>query len=154
MKNTFFLLSFILLTIGAVNAQSRQSVFAEVGGQGMSFTLNYDMRFYDAPEGPGFRIGGSYMKTSKVDFLRVPIVLNYLIGQDGKFFEIGAGATIGNSEIMDSGSNTVGTLCFGYRLQPADGGLTYRVALTPYFTVGSNSVFIPYFGGVSIGYCF
>lgn len=154
MKKIFFILNIVFVAIGGVAAQSRQSVFAEAAGQGMSFTLNYDTRFYDIPDGPGFRVGASYLKTSKLDFLRVPIVINYLIGQEGKFMELGLGVTLGNSEILDSGSRNVGTLCFGYRMQPADGGLTYRVALTPYFTFGSKSVFIPYFGGASIGYCF
>lgn len=154
MRKRFSILFFVISVASIVNAQSRQSVFAEFGGAGEIFTLNYDTRFYDVPEGPGFRIGASYLKTGSVDYLRVPIVLNYLIGHDGKFLELGAGATLGNSEFLDSNSNSVGTLCFGYRVQPVDGGLCYRISLTPYFTMGNNSVFIPYFGGVSIGYCF
>lgn len=148
----FFLLSFIFAP--AVFCQSRQSLFAEFGGQGSLFTLNYDTRLTNEVDGIGMRVGACYMKTSKVNYLRLPIGVNYLIGDNGKFMELGLGATFGNSNILDSESHTIGTLCFGYRVQPPEGGLCYRVALTPYFTMGSNSLFIPYFGGISVGYAF
>ncbi|MDD2797412.1 MAG: hypothetical protein PHV20_02345 [Bacteroidales bacterium] len=143
----------LIITL-SLSAQSKQSVFAELGGQGMSFTFNYDTRISGNEDGSGIRIGGSYIKTAKLDFLRIPVGFNYLIGQDGKFLELGIGATFGNSEILDSGSNTVGTLCIGYRVQPTEGGLGYHVGLTPYFSFGDKGVFIPYFGGVSVAYCF
>ncbi len=154
MKRVKIALILGLVFVGASFAQSRQSLFLEAAGQGLSFTVNYDTRLLDEVDGIGLRVGASYMKTSKIDFLRVPVSFNYLIGSDGKFLELGLGATFGNSKMMDTDSKTLGTLCIGYRVQPPEGGLCYRAALTPYFNVGPNSVFIPYFGGVSIGYCF
>lgn len=154
MKRVLFVSIIALLINFSTYAQSRQSLFLEGLGQGMSFTLNYDTRLTDEVDGIGLRVGASYMKTPKIDFLRVPVSFNYLIGSEGKFLELGVGATFGNSKILDSESQMVGTLCIGYRVQPPEGGLTYRAALTPYFSMGEKGVFIPYFGGVSIGYCF
>jgi hypothetical protein len=44
-----------------------------------------------------------------------------------------------------------GHLTFGYRLQPADGGFTFRAAVVPIFGQGG---FVPYYAGLSFGYKF
>jgi hypothetical protein len=125
------------------------------------------MRFKKTEGGLGFRVGvggfsvrsdnfdGTYDKTS---IITVPVGLNYLLGKDDRhFFELGAGVTYVNSKessnFYDDGNfrNTFGHLTFGYRLQPKDGGFTFRAAINPVFGKG---FFIPYYAGVSFGYKF
>lgn len=55
--------------------------------------------------------------------------------------------------IFDMGDtpNLVGTLNFGYRRIPQDGGFTFRANLTPLF---NSNGFWPLFAGVGFGYAF
>lgn len=52
---------------------------------------------------------------------------------------------------VDRAPSLMGTMNFGYRKVPVDGGLTWRVNLTPIF---NNNGFWPLFAGVGIGYAF
>src|SRR5690606_37025143 len=95
------------------------------------------------------------------------------------FFEVGGGFTVmafkstweeyyysgtgsGYSRIVESddfhfilpvnGSpNIMGTLTFGYRRIPVDGGVMWRATLTPLFN--SHGLW-PLFAGISVGYAF
>lgn len=97
-------------------------------------------------------------------------MINYLFGKDNNFFELGLGGIIsfnGTTFVGASRSPVTGTITLGYRRQPADGGLLFKIALTPLFgfeenyryTGSGNSrtssfVFNPLFGGISFGYAF
>lgn len=138
-----------------------QNVFVELGGQGLLFTANYDTRFGNRRDGLGGRIGIGYIGDGSFNATTIPVSLNYLLGNGGKhFFEIGLGATVlatGGDEDEDSyffaenTSNVVGTMSFSYRLQPVSNGFSLRAGLTPLFNDG---FFLPYYGGVSLGYSF
>ena len=52
---------------------------------------------------------------------------------------------------VDGSPSLMGTLNFGYRKVPVDGGFTWRVNLTPIF---NNNGFWPLFAGVGFGYSF
>lgn len=129
-----------------------QNVFAEIGGQGLLFTANYDTRFKAARNGLGGRIGVGYLAFDGDHVTTFPLSLNYLLGKDKHFFEIGLGATLGNADIFDdSESQVFGTMSFTYRVQPVDSGFSFRAGITPVF---NSDFFMPYFGGLSIGYTF
>jgi len=136
-----------------------QNVFVEVGGQGLLFTANYDSRFSNRRDGLGGRVGIGYLSEGGDNITTIPVSLNYLLGNGGKhFFEIGLGANIlatgGNDESIffdDNSSNVVGTMSFSYRLQPVNTGFSFRAGLTPVF---SGDFFMPYYGGLSLGYSF
>ena len=136
-----------------------QNVFVEVGGQGLLFTANYDTRFGNRRNGLGGRIGIGYISADGDNATTVPVSLNYLLGNSGKhFFEVGLGATVlatgGNEESFffdDNNSNVIGTMSFSYRLQPVNNGFAFRAGLTPVF---NSDFFLPYFGGLSLGYTF
>jgi len=131
-----------------------QSIYVELGGPGLA-SFNFDSRFSKTNGGFGGRagIGGFSVDGSGVVF--IPIGVNYLLGKDNRnYFEIGAGVTpvLGTGDLAgDNFTNTYGHLLFGYRMQPENGGFTFRAFVCPVFGSG---FFIPYYGGVSFGYKF
>lgn len=145
--------------ISSADIARAQNVFVEVGGQGILFTANYDTRFGKRRDGLGGRVGIGYIAIDKNRATTIPVSLNYLLGNGGKhFFEVGLGATAfltsgeDNSFIFDGNEqNVVGTMSFSYRFQPADSGFSFRAGLTPVF---NSDFFVPYFGGLSLGYTF
>lgn len=52
---------------------------------------------------------------------------------------------------VDGSPSVMGTMNFGYRRVPLDGGFTWRVNLTPIF---NNNGFWPLYAGVGFGYAF
>lgn len=157
MKRSLVILS-VLLVIGlTAGAQAAKSIFFELGGPGLA-SFNFDTRFSNKEDGFGGRIGvGGF--TIRVDgesdgVVFIPIGVNFLTGKDQKnYFEVGAGVTpvIVSGDGDGDFTSTFGHLNFGYRLQPRNGGFTFRAFITPVF--GSFG-FIPYYGGVSFGYKF
>lgn len=142
--------------------KSAKSVFFEIAGPGLA-SVNYDMRFNKKEDGLGFRVGvGGFslnhnIVDSRYTLVLVPIGLNYLLGKDGKnYFEVGAGisgvfASEKYANDKTTFNSTFGHLNFGYRLQPKNGGFTFRAAINPIF---SSSGFLPYYAGISFGYKF
>lgn len=145
---------YFIFTLIVVNAQSRaKSVFVELGGPGLA-SVNYDMRFAPKEDGLGFRVGLGGVSIDDESLLFIPLGLNYLLSKDKRnYFEIGAGATVvsGSSYEDETFSTTFGHLSFGYRLQPVNGGFTFRAAVVPIF---NSEGFIPYYAGISFGYKF
>lgn len=141
-----------------------QNVFVELGGQGLLLTANYDTRFSNRRDGLGGRIGIGYIAADNDHAATtIPLSLNYLLGKNNKFFEIGLGTTFiasksngsfffdeGDNEV-ERNSNVIGTMSFTYRVQPVDSGFSFRAGITPIF---NGEFFMPYFGGISLGYTF
>jgi len=163
MKKIIIIVLVSLFFKDPLNAQGAKSVYFELGGPGLA-SFNFDMRFGDKEDGLGGRVGiGGFSISSndgfggrdRVGVVFIPVGINYLLGKDGKnYFELGAGVTpvIASSSFNDDNfSTTFGHIIFGYRLQPRDGGFTFRAFISPVF--GSFG-FIPYYGGVSFGYKF
>lgn len=169
MKNKLFavLVLFLLLSTTTLAPQafaqnnSTQAIYFELLGAGGTYSFNYDMRFQDRPDGIGARIGVSYLAVDGNSVFSIPVMLNYLLGKNGNYFEIGLGATyisFNSDESADTGevlfvddSGVFGTMTFGYRLQPVDGGFLFRVGFAPIF---GNGNFIPYWPYLSFGYAF
>ncbi len=154
MKRVFVCLILFVFLGSGVQSQSRQSVYAELLGNGLIFSFNYDTRFHNKPDGIGARIGLGYAGKQDEGILLIPVQLNWLLGKNGRYFEIGAGATFasGNSDIFDEDfGKFIGTMTFGYRRQPLDGGFMWKIAITP---VIADGFFWPYYGGLALGYAF
>lgn len=141
------------------HAQAAKSVYVELGGPGLA-SFNFDTRFSNAEDGLGGRIGVGGFKVEDAGAVFFPLAVNYLVGKDQRhYFEIGAGGTIVSVDADDAVdeeddgtfSGSFGHLHFGYRLQPADGGFTFRAGVTPIF---GNGNFIPYYFSLSFGYKF
>ncbi|MVZ60413.1 hypothetical protein [Sphingobacterium humi] len=139
-----------------------QGVFFEVLGTGLAYSFNYDTRFQNRRDGIGGRVGISYYSMDGVSLFTLPVSLNYLLGKNGHYFEMGAGATYVNANeegveeggdvfIVESGSTVVGNMVFGYRKQPVDGGFLFRAGFAPLFKSGD---FLPYWPYVSFGFSF
>jgi hypothetical protein len=159
MKKIAIIVLVLISSVTIANAQAAKSVFFELGGPGLA-SFNFDTRFGPHEDGIGGRVGVGGFSIGGSGAVFVPIALNYLFGKDGKnYFELGGGVTpvFASSDIDDDDnedlnfSSTYGHLNFGYRLQPAKGGFTFRAFISPIF--GSWG-FFPYWGGVSFGYKF
>jgi hypothetical protein len=164
---SFFILSLALFISSIAIAQTQEStiaekraqnIFVELGGQGLLFTANYDSRFSNRRDGLGGRIGIGHIGENGNRATTVPISLNYLLGKEKHFFEMGLGASLmliggdGDSLLFDEDNSSVlGTMSFAYRLQPSDRGFSFRAGLSPIF---NKNFFIPYYAGISLGYSF
>lgn len=171
MRKLIILTNFLFVISAAASAQkAAKSVFAELLGPGIA-SINYDMRFQKKEDGLGFRVGiggfsfketfydGNNYYEDKTAITTFPMAVNYLLGKDSKhYFEVGGGVTIvtikNRADVIVSDATFTGSfghLNFGYRLQPKDGGFTFRAAINPIFGGGN---FVPYYAGISFGYKF
>ena len=156
MKKQVTLFIFSILFSAALSAQSAKSIFFELGGPGLA-SINFDTRFGNREDGLGGRVGIGGFKVEETSAIFIPIGINFLLGKDSRnYFEIGGGITptfISDDLIEEDGNftGTFGHLVFGYRLQPANGGFTFRAFMCPVFGEGG---FIPYYAGISFGYKF
>ncbi|MDZ4748366.1 MAG: hypothetical protein SH808_07740 [Saprospiraceae bacterium] len=152
MKKLFLIFMLAAAMYQVASAQTAQTVYFELGGPGLA-SFNFDTRF-KGQDGLGARIGLGGFSVGGEGVVFVPIGLNYLLGKDGRhFFEIGGGVTpvFGNDGSDGAFAGTFGHLLFGYRLQPQDGGFSFRAFINPIF---GNGFFIPYYLGLSFGYKF
>ncbi len=145
--------------------KSAKSIYLEAGGAGLSYSFNYDFRL-KGESGFGFRAGVSYIsREDDIKMYSVPWQVNYLLGKQTNFFELGVGATYfylddylyyGSSDESEfllpvkTKGDVMFTMTFGFRHQPKQ-GLMYRLAVTP---VANRSGFWPAFAGLSFGYSF
>ena len=140
-----------------VTDRAPQAVYAELWGKGLIFSVNYDRRFSKRLDGLGFSVGAGYLKVDGVGLFSLPVGLNYLLGKNGKYLELGAGASYFSATISDidnasdHGSTVIGTMTIGYRSQPVNGGFMFRAGLNP--IIFKNN-FIPYWPYISFGYNF
>jgi hypothetical protein len=163
------IIAILFVFIGAdtvLSAQRSSSVFVELGGPGLA-SINYDSRFGNKEDGFGGRVGiGAFglrsvptanqgQSNTHATVIYIPVGVNYIMGNDDRnYFELGAGVTaaITNAHFRkDDFTSTFAHVLIGYRVEPEEGGITFRVFLSPAF--GSFG-FIPYLGGVSVGYKF
>lgn len=134
-----------------------QSIYFEVLGAGALYSFNYDTRFQSTLNGLGGRVGVSFISIENNSVFTLPVMLNYLLGKEGRYFEMGLGATFISFDADDDGvlfvddSGFFGTMVFGYRYQPTDGGFMFRAGASPLF---GNGNFIPYYPYLSFGYNF
>lgn len=138
-----------------------RGVYFELFGSGLTYSINYDQRFEKRFDGLGFKAGLSYIGVDGTSVATFPLGLNYLLGKNGKYFEMGlggtylAGADRSNTFFTGDGRTTgdgfVGNLILGYRSEPQDGGFLFRASVTPMFGSG---FFWPFYAGFSFGYAF
>jgi hypothetical protein len=136
-----------------------QAIYMEMLGNGITYSFNYDIRFMESQKGPGARVGLSGFDVGNVEVYSFPVMVNYLLGNKNKYFEIGVGGTYYNANLRFlirelPRNGVVGTMVFGYRYQPID-GMLFKASLTPVFgSVSGDFFFFPYYVGFSLGYSF
>ncbi len=156
MKKIFTIFSIALLFSAGAAAQAAKSIYFELGGPGLA-SINFDTRFGNKEDGIGARVGIGGFSIDGTSAVFIPIGVNYLLGKDQRnYFEMGGGITptFVKDDLLDEDetfSGTFGHLLFGYRLQPVNGGFTFRAFMCPIF---GNGGFVPYYGGISFGYKF
>lgn len=158
----FFILSVLSLQVlqaqkieARTPSSTASQMYFEFGGAGILYSLNYDTRFLRKENGLGGRVGIGIISVDETTFSAIPLGLNYLFGNDGKYFEVGAGISfLSYKESSDvdlfNGSANTGYLQIGFRNQPNKTGFTWRAIFSPFF---GAKYFVPS-GGVSIGYRF
>ncbi len=132
-----------------VPSQRAQSVYGEIGGNGLLFSANYDVRFANSQKGLGARIGIGGL----IDVITIPVALNYLAGKAPNYFEGSIGYTY--ATLTDGDESDHGSAIFfsaGYRYQPLKNGFTARVFVSPFVATDGEGFY--FFGGVSVGYKF
>ncbi|OFY33936.1 MAG: hypothetical protein A2X17_02160 [Bacteroidetes bacterium GWF2_41_61] len=183
MKRVVLLFLLIAFGLTNVNAQNETSlpqtpssggnaIFFELGGHSLIFGFNYDTRFNKKPDGIGGRVGIGYMAVSGARFFSLPVAVNYLMGKDGKYFEMGAGATLISmgekydyypyTEMGYSAPTTtnrtklIGNISFGFRRQPVNSGFMFRAGVAPVFGLDDDKsfFFFPFLPYISFGYAF
>ncbi|MGB3006238.1 MAG: hypothetical protein WBC06_07005 [Chitinophagaceae bacterium] len=153
MKKIFFGMAFILSGTVLVNAQNK-AVYGEIGGNGVVFSANYDMRFTKTENGFGFRVGVGFAGGTGSSIFTFPLGLNYLTGKGASHLEIGFGVTpiTASVELFDdeneTGSTTLIMPTVGYRYGKVGKGFVGRIYVGPVIVGGG--FFFP-FGGISAG---
>lgn len=142
-----------------------QTVFVELVGSGLFYSVNYDTRLTKRPDGLGIRAGLGTNFSHDPFFLTLPVGLNYLLGKNGNYLEMGAALTYLNvrdtngfayfgygdkSFNKDQTSLLFETVNVGYRRQPLRGGPDLRIGLSPIFGEGISRLS----GYLSLGYSF
>lgn len=168
-KSHVALIGCLLLVVMAVpcSAQenqkefSRNAVYAELLGQGLLYSINYDRLItQELSVRVGFSRWNFPFLFGDVTFTGFPIMLNYLWGKGSSRLELGVGfvpASVEGREIFTSRSQDVfqrylvlGTATIGYRAQPREGGFVFRVGFTPIYN--GEKLFL--YGGISAGVAF
>ena len=126
----------------------KQSLFIELGGNALFYSLNYDRMI---EERLAARIGVGALSVDDNWVVSIPLTLGYILGQGNSRMEVGGGVTILTGDIdfdddISEETYVLGTAVFAYRYQRPE-SVFFRFAFTPVFTSGG---FFPWFG-ISIG---
>jgi hypothetical protein len=150
------LLSIFLLATGSLLLPAQtgnKAVYGELGGNGLLFSANYDMRFTNKENGLGFRAGVGLGASIGVTLVTFPLGLNYLVGEGPHHLELGMGATYVSATVDWFDSKETGGGFFymptvGYRYAQKKKGFVGRVYVGPVIIGGQT--FFPW-GGISAG---
>ncbi len=147
-------------------AHRSNAVFAEVLGNGLLYSINYERFIWPIPI--GLRAGASFFTYAVSDvsgsgnltLVTFPITASYYWGTLCHKLQLGLGATIlYTSASSDSTGTTYGstgigvaaTAIIGYRYLPVGRGVTFGGGFTPLLRASRG--FLPW-GGVDVGYVF
>jgi hypothetical protein len=143
-----------------VSPYTRNAVYFEGLGQGLLYSVNFDHRF---AESIAVRVGVSRFTIefiSDVSITTIPLMVEYLPGHGSSHLEIGLGLIPVYGSISSKFFRTpegsagawviLATATLGYRYQPVNEGILFRIGLTP--LMGGNQAQV--WGGASIGWAF
>lgn len=143
-------------------------VYAELLGSGATYSVNYERHISGRWSGRiGYSQAGLNTYYSERDgrVYSVPVTFSYLTGARASGLELGAGATMlwdtsttesfGPLEFeVESTRRLLATAIVGYRYQPEEQGVLFRVGFTPFLGVRNGTLQALPWGGVSLGYVF
>lgn len=167
-------LSLLIISFNGISQRTdlakNKSLYAELGGAAIAFSLNFDQRFTKSASGFGYRVGTGFYPQSKFNqstvnpgfvkifILTIPAQINYVlqIKDSPSSIEAGLGLTFTSKRVeifdTDGGSeHSYFTAALMYRRIPTNGRhINWRVGFTPFY----NSDVILLSAGASIGYQF
>jgi hypothetical protein len=155
------LFSFLaLFAFTTLQAQRSSVVYAEGLGNGLIYSVNFDTRILNRPDGPGIRLGGNVLKAGGGDFVTfIPMQVNYVFGTKHGL-ELGVGMTYSyQKESTAAAENYLfANACVMYRYQ-APKGFNFRIGWAPIFAPEEAGALFStkwfwLFPGVSVGYKF
>jgi len=148
----------------------KNSFYAEIGGNAVLYSLNYDRLFKISSKiNVSTRLGYGYTKNINGNGLRLNMVPFELSGLfpvyiDEHFLEIGSGITAINSKgFRFNHTETILALALrvGYRFQKPEGGMLFKIGYTPMYDFyvnnpDDNTTYHTWvlFAGIGIGYTF
>lgn len=134
---------------------ARNTVFAELGGNGVVLSLNYERLIFPRM---GIRLGAgisSIESNSSTIGQSFPLMVNYYLGSKYKL-ELGAGvvflARFQGNKLFASGASPLLGFTVGHKYQPPEGGFTLRISLTPFYSPSQSRW--AFSGGLSLGHSF
>ena len=152
----------------------RNVVYAEIGGPGGLFSLNYELV---SEHGFYYRGGAGYWGLTNLDNVREDLMtivagatrrfdVSERVGQgEGRIIEAGLAVAVGSYrrtryqvvEVDGTYASLVPT--FGIRMEPPAGGYTWRITVTPLIPIVNRATAFPQsspavWGGISMGYIF
>jgi hypothetical protein len=142
---------------------AKTATFVEIGGSAGLYSLNLDRRLNNSVT---VRVGAARYSSIEFgdqptrDYQTLAFMLNGLIGGPTEWWEMGVGPMIGKYQLDMTAAPVVQiasiTTTFGYRYQPAAGGLVVRVVLAPQFRfrgqLGDKGA--SFWPGLSAGFAF
>lgn len=156
MKNFIVLLIFVLSCIHG-QAQRSHQVYVELLGNGVQYSLNYDVRFTKGDHSLGGRIGLSKVGVQTI----VPIQLNKVIGEGKHKVEAGLGVTANLYQEDYEGRRypVLGNASLMYRFHPEKSDFVFRVGYAPTIILRKRpshdwSQILNFWPGASVGYEF
>jgi hypothetical protein len=169
MKSIISIVLVLILSCTSVYSQvdfKRNTIYGELLGAGGLASLNFDYRLGKNPAGFGIRTGVGFFQWNNSASLSFPLMVNYLIGKNGNYFELGLGTIIGYEYRLDSYPQIQNTskegfrlrapiFNLGYRKQALAGGLNFRIGLSPqisFYHFGGAA--INWFPNLSLGHTF
>ena len=138
---------------------AKNAVYLELGGNGLIYTINYDRMIGNKFNvRAGIETYGAFSQNGEGSGVIVlPVMVNYLAGQGNNRLELGLGKLFsqinldfGDDSRFSRFSDNTYTATIGFRHQPRNGGLLFRVGLTP--IIGRELTFM--WAGASIGASF
>ncbi|HMZ46584.1 MAG TPA: hypothetical protein PKG56_04200, partial [Chitinophagaceae bacterium] len=149
-----------------------QVVFAELGGNSLIWTINYDRRFSKRLDGWGFKIGAGYFPLGGSNLFVAPVGINILTGAKGHFLETGFNISFvsaknknkttpkpslfGQIDFSRNQTYLVYGVPVGYRWHKTDKpGVSFRAGVEPLIGKRIDDKFVfALTGHLSIGYSF
>jgi len=160
-RNIFLLLFFSsTVALGQTNQEvgfSKNTVYAELAGAGITYSINYDRRI---SENISVRGGANYAPTLVAPGFGLIGQSSYLIGKDGEYLELGIGLTYVFSEDpnvvpFSDDEQIKGSLInsfIGFRSQQVGEPVFFRFGITPFYSFFTDKLI--WSGGLSFGYSF
>jgi hypothetical protein len=135
--------------------QKGAGIYAELFGNGLFYSINYETRFSDAPNGFGAKAGLGVLPSDGSVVITVPIMANYLIGKEHHFLEIGAGMIYAHGLLnlindLSRDNGVVATFSVAYKWRTSK-GLYGKIGYAPSFGGGLS---VPIWPSLGIGYEF